>query len=260
MMPPGYKLGKRPARPRPTDLRFSNYRVGLLPIAPVLPPPPAGKFGHELLVPTWGVLGNDTVGDCAVAGAAHETMLWTAEGKNPAPFNDECVIKCYSEITGYDPSDPSTDTGCDMHDVLNYRRQVGLLDANGNRHKIGAYLALDIGNIQHLLEALYLFSAVGVGIQFPDTAMEQFHAAMPWDLPGGTIEGGHYVPLVGRNSRQNLVCVTWGRLQAMTLGFYTAFAEEAWAILSPEFLSAGVSPEGFDLDTLNADLAAVTAA
>jgi hypothetical protein len=143
-----------------------------------------------------------------------------------------------------------------VRDALNYRRKTGLIDAAGNRHKIGAFLALEPGNVDHLLEALYLFGIVGIGIQFPDSAMDQFNAGKPWSVVAGArIEGGHYVPLVAK--RSNLECVTWGRIQPMTSQFYAKYCDEAWAILSPEMLKGGKSPEGFDLAQLQTDLNAV---
>lgn len=191
------------------------------------------------------------------AGADHETMLWTTEARNPVTFTAENAISDYSAVTGYDPHNPNTDQGTDVRQSLQYRQQTGLIDAAGNRHKIGAYLALEPGNIDNLLEALYLFNAVGIGFVVPQSAMDQFNAGQPWSVVHGSqqILGGHYVPLVA--DRGSLVCVTWGRLQQMTLQFYLKYCDEAWAILSPEMLSGGLSLEGFDLAQLQADLAAL---
>ena len=44
----------------------------------------------------------------------------------------------------------------------------------------------------------------------------------------------------------------------MTLAFFKKYVDEGYVILSPEFInSQGVSPEGFDLPTLQSDLAAL---
>jgi hypothetical protein len=43
----------------------------------------------------------------------------------------------------------------------------------------------------------------------------------------------------------------------MTVQFYAKYCDEAWAILSPEMLDAGKSPEGFDLIQLQSDLNAL---
>ena len=248
------RLGKKPATYDRRDLQFSHYRIG------PLPPHPA-HFGHENLIGSdaWGMLGNDTAGDCVFAGADHETMLWTTEAASPATFTAANAIADYSAVTGYDPNNPATDQGTDVRQALQYRQQTGLIDAAGARHRIGAYLALEPGNMDHLLEALYLFSAVGIGIQVPESARDQFNAGQTWSVVHGEQEivGGHYVPLVAY--RRNLVCVTWGRLQPMTRQFYLKYCDEAWAILSPEMFKGGRSLEGFDLAQLQADLAALGA-
>jgi hypothetical protein len=256
------KFGKKPATKDSRDLLFANYRT----ITPILPSHPA-QFGHETLIQAWQMLGNgpdDSVspgfqgaGDCVWAGGDHETMLWTTEGGNPATFTGANAISDYSAVTDYNPADPGTDQGTDTRVALKYRKNTGLIDANGNRHKIGAYLALELGNMNQLLEALYVCDAVGIGIQFPSSAMAQFNAGQPWDpVPGATIDGGHYIPLMA--VRNNLVVVTWAQLQQMTVAFYQQYCDEVWGILSQEFLDKGVSPEGFNLSQVQADLAALT--
>jgi hypothetical protein len=246
------KFGKKPATYDRRDLCFLHY------LKVPLPPHPT-QFGHESLIgaDAWGMLGNDTVGDCVFAGSDHETELWTTEAGIPAIFEPENTISDYSAVTGYVPGKPETDQGTDVRQALQYRKLTGLIDANGARHKIGAYLALEPGNIDDLLEAIYLFSAVGIGLQVPESAIDQFNAGQPWSVVHGMqqIAGGHYVPLVA--CRGNLVCVTWGRLQQITVQFYNKYCDEAWAILSPEMLNGGFSLEGFDMAQLQVDLSAL---
>lgn len=246
------KLGKKPAVYKPKTFRFEHY------FKPSQLPPVPDQFGHESLVTQpWGVLGNDSVGDCAIAGAGHETMLLNAEAGQQVPFSDQNTLADYSAITGYNPSDPSTDQGSVVADVLEYRRKTGMLDAAGARHKIAAYVSLEVGNLDHLYAALYLFGVVGIGINFPGSAMDQFSAGQPWTVvPGAQIEGGHYVPLIAK--RDNMLCVTWGQTQTVSETFLTTYMDEAYAMLSPEMLSGGKSLEGFDLPALQADLQSVS--
>lgn len=247
------KFGKRPARPDPRDFRFARYIT-----RGALPPVPA-TFGHEDIVRRWKMLGNDEYGDCVFAGAAHETMLWTRESHThrDASFTTANVLADYGAVTGFMPDDPSTDQGTDMHDACAYRRKVGIVDSNGARHKVGAYVALDPGNVAQAAQAAYLFSAAGIGIEIPRSAMDQFNRGEPWDYIGRSrIEGGHYVPLVGAISG-TFVVVTWGQVQLMTTSFYAHYCDEAYGYLSTEFLEHGLSPEGFNLVSLQADLAAL---
>lgn len=260
-----HKLGKRKATYDKRDLLFSVYRM-----KGSLPPHPA-KFGHEGFIDShaWQMLGNgpdDSVqtgfqgaGDCVFAGACHETMLWTEEAHHRALFTGKNAISDYSAVTGYVVGNDATDQGTDVRTALKYRAKTGIIDVNGNRHKIGAYLALEPGNIDHIKEAMWLFGAVGIGIEFPNSAMDQFDAGKPWSVVHGSqVEGGHYIPLVAKRTR--LECVTWGQIQGMTEAFYKKYCDEAWAILSPEMLVNGKSLGGFDLAALQADLTALKAA
>jgi hypothetical protein len=242
-----FKLGKRPARYDRRDLLMSRY----LDMAKL--PPIPDQFGHEALISSWPMLGNDSVGDCVWAGAAHETQLWTAAGDPAtAQFNDACVLSDYSVVTGYNTAEPSSDQGTDMHDAAKYRRQTGILDASGKRHKIGAYLWLEPGNVDHIMASVYLFGVVGLGIEFPDSAMDQFDNGQPWSPVGGSrVQGGHYVPIVAQ--RKDPVCVTWGQLQPLTKQFISKYCDEAVAMISADYLIAGKSPEGFDVAQLVTD-------
>ena len=66
--------------------------------------------------------------------------------------------------------------------------------------------------------------------------------------------GGHAVPVVAYDPR-GLTVITWGKALRMTWGFWQAYCDEAYGILSPDFLAKGKAPNGFDLATLKSDLA-----
>ena len=246
------KLGKKPATRDDRDLLFLHYRTAAAPEAPV-------GFDHTPLVTQpWGMLGNDTVGDCAIAGPAHETMLLNAEAGKQIPFTTQGVLQIYSAITGYNPNNPNSDQGSNVRDVLTYRATTGFADAAGHVHKIGAYVALSPGDWTELLQALYLFETVGIGIQVPQSAMQQFQDGQPWDVTEESpIEGGHYIPAVARPATNMATVITWGAKQLMTQAFYAAYCDEAWCYLSEEDLAGGKTLEGFDVDELQADLEAL---
>lgn len=249
------KLGKKPARPEAVSFKFANY-VDLA----VLPKPPR-RFGHIDLMGSvrWGMLGNDRWGDCVLAGAAHETMVWNREAGRTVDFDDQAVLADYGAVTGFNPNQPWTDQGTDMKDAASYRRKVGVRDASGQRHQILSYLALEPGDVRQLYVASYLFGAVGMGFLFPSSAMDQFNRGRMWTPSNAPIEGGHYVSVVVK--RAHMECVTWGRLQPFTLAFYEKYTDEALVYLSEERLDGltGRSLEGFDREQLLADLNALGA-
>jgi hypothetical protein len=254
------KLGKAPAAPRTTDFKFSAYRTTDLPVVP-------DKYGfdHAVAPDAWGMLGNDDYGDCVWAGAAHEHMMLTATQSDlrPSPttaqFTRADALGDYAACTGFDPNTGNGDNGTDVHQAMSYRRSTGILDAAGKRHKIGAYLSLEPGNMTQVWEALYLFQCVGIGFQFPNTAMDQFNNGQRWSIVAGAqIEGGHYVPVVSKQGTFSVKVITWGKLQTMTQPFYKKYCDESWCYVAPDLLNnAGLSARGFDIDQLNADLAAL---
>lgn len=245
------------------DIKLGNYLdTGVL---PALPTDAAGNYLpignldaiNAITKSGWGMCKNDTIGDCAVAGPEHETKLYTYLGSYMALFTDANSIADYSAISGYNPNDPSTDTGCVVRDVLNYRVKTGMIDGKGVRHKIGAFAAVDQTKEYEVLMGLYLFGIIGIGIQFPDSAMTQFNNGQPWDVvKGAKIEGGHYVCILYFDGTY-FWCVTWGAIQKMTLAFFLKYVDEAWIPFSTEFMKNNVSPLGFNLAQLQADIAAI---
>lgn len=250
-----YCLGKSPARPH-DGLKLRDYVT-----SSKLPVPP-DNYGRETLIADWGMLGNDTVGDCAIAGPFHAEMLWRAEGASSINVNTACTLEQYSEITGYRPEalDPRTrtnptDQGSDVQKVAEFWRTTGLKDADGNRHKIDCYLSLEPGNLTQLYQAMWLFGCVGIGIDCPAEYMQSFYLGQVWDkIPTPHIEGGHYILGVGR--RAGLInTVTWGRTQLFTPAGYQQFNDETFVYLNEEMLIKGESVDGFNVQQLVADMA-----
>ncbi len=56
---------------------------------------------------------------------------------------------------------------------------------------------------------------------------------------------------------RNLYVVTWGVLKSMSWQFYLTYADEAYAILSEDFLSKNKTPAGFDMAQLTHDLSEI---
>jgi hypothetical protein len=258
-----FHYGKQAATADPRDLKFARYRT-----PEPLPAPPA-DWGYDNVIAHggWGMLGNDSWGDCVWAGAAHEHILTSTVAKRPVAFDDAGVLSDYSATTGFDPNagvpgQNPTDRGTNVRAALGYRRATGIVDASGTRHKITAYLALDIdkiraGDFSEVAEAAYLFGAVGIGIQVPQSAETEFHDHKMWSYVAGSPNaGGHYVPIVAH--RHHIECVTWGRVQPMGDRFVSHYVDEAWAIVNPDFLDVnGQNPAGFNMSQLMADLAAL---
>ncbi len=148
-----------------------------------------------------------------------------------------------------------------MTDVLKYWTTTGV-----GGSKIEAYTTLEPGNNVELRAGIYLMGGVYIGLQMPITANAQTKHNGTWSLvPGYQTNpdakpgswGGHAIPLIGYNS-QSLVTISWGMPINITWGFLNYYADEFYAPLSSEWVSAGnVAPNHFDLAQLQADMHAL---
>jgi hypothetical protein len=243
-------LGKASARLGAIKLRMSNY-VDTKAIAKKIGVTSHSRVGHKDLVKDWGMLGNDQVGDCVIAGIYHNIMLWNAmQGKKLNVSTQRC-LQTYTELTGYDPAQTDsrgnnpTDNGTDMAEAALHLRNNGFADDDG-----GDFL-------QHVV-AIKLFAAIGIGIKFPMSAWAQFEKHQTWKPVKGTrFDGGHYISGVAKST--NLDTITWGRVQPLNAAFLSEYEDEANAYLSWEMLNPeGKGIDGFDKQSLLDDLALFT--
>jgi hypothetical protein len=240
--------GKLPAQPGRKQLRFASF-------TPALPAPPDTQDWLSQ-VTDWPMYGNDRLGDCVEACACHQIEQFTQYGQGKlVKVNDQTPIDLYSAVAGYVPGDPSTDQGTYVQDMLAYWRKSGVAG-----HQIVAYASLDVGNLTQVKQAIAIFGSACIGFNFPRSAMDQFNQGRPWDVVAGDpLDGGHCV-LVGAYDQTYLDTVTWGATQRMTYPFWRKYVDEAWVIITQEWVNATTkrSPQGFDLYTLGQDFAVVT--
>jgi hypothetical protein len=246
------KLGKNPARHDPRTLLLAAYTTKAL-------PNPPGSFDLTGKITVWGMMENDQLGDCTCAAAGHLLMEWTANaGKKMFSPSDKQIVAAYSAITGYNPTTGANDNGAVEIDVLNYWRQSGIAG-----HKIGAYMALEPSNHIHVMDSVYIFEGCYIGLQLPKSAQAQVQNHQSWSVPPGGATGdgkpgswgGHAVPVVAYDAR-GVTVVTWGALQVMTWSFWETYCEEAYAIVSNDYLTGKkLTAQGFNMAQLQEDLA-----
>jgi hypothetical protein len=243
-----FRLGRKPKRTDPRTLQLRKY-------IPAIPVPPASSTWYRKVGSKWGMDGNDTLGDCTIAAAAHMILDWTANANPPATQPSEAEIEA-----AYNVVDGGVDQGADMLTVLNYWRKTGI-----GSHKISAFVQVESRNHLEVMEAVDLFGAVYLGVSLPDYCVSGDMLLTPWDLPvaemsypPGDPANGHCIPIVGYDPTW-LYVVTWGEVKKMAWGFMDAYADEAFAVVAPDWLSpAGESPPGFNMAQLVADLTAIT--
>lgn len=244
------KLGKEPPKFDKRTLLLAKY------LTQGLAPPPA-SVNYAKKVRTWPMFGNDKYGDCTCAAAGHMIQGWTANtGKEVTP-PESAILKVYRHFVG-GTSNP--DAGVNMLDVLRYWRKTGF-----GKDKIHAFAQLELKDTIQSRDSVYLFGSCYIGLALPKFTIPKGvgDPSIPWIVPPSGPHGdaapnqnnGHCVPAVAYDPR-SLWVVTWGVLKQMSWQFYTTYADEAFAVLSPDWVSKHLkrAPPGLDLETLESDL------
>jgi hypothetical protein len=252
--PSNIRLGKLPAKQDSRNLRLATY----LKAAPVIPPTQNWYLKPESTINfSWGMMENDSLGDCAIAGPAHVEMVWSYNVGLPFTPTDAQVIAGYSQVSGYSPGNPQTDQGCILLDVLKNWNTTGLFG-----HKINAYTQVNPQNLEHVKTAIYLFGAVDIGLMLPISAQPQIGqvwSVADLDLAGPASPGswgGHCV-IIGKydDVAQEFSCITWGQEQRISYKFFQTYCDEVYAPLSSDWVSTtNIAPNNLDMPSLLADL------
>ena len=234
------KLCKLPPKHDPRTLRLEAY-LAPAPGAELPTPPTSLDPTHGLRRITWGMLGNDTYGDCTCAAAAHMAKLWARMAGAKLPrITAQHVLKFYFGVTG------GQDTGAYILDVLNAWRHDP--SAFGGIAPM-AFVSLTPANFQ---VATWLFGGLDLGVNLPLSAQQELNDRAAWsattDEPGTW--GGHSVDVKGYDE-SGVHLVTWGRDQYATWPWIHAYCDERWALIPNDWQG---NPN-FDMTTLEADLA-----
>ena len=212
------------------------------------PPPTVDRASK---VASWPMYGNDTLPDCTFATVGHEIQAWTAYGITEVTPS-EADIEAAFRATG------PVDQGRNVQDVLSYWQKTGVAG-----HQIGGFAQLTgLDNMVLAKQCLDLFGTIYLGIEVPQSAMDQFNAGEPWSYTGDrNIVGGHAIPVQywTTDVTGEIEVVTWGKRQRMTRRFWYEYVEEAWVVFSPDqFGLHDVNPAGLDLAQLRGDFTGLT--
>jgi len=224
---PNLPLGKQPARADARNLLFKKLLVS----PPSLPIMYDVDDDHSILSATRMFL-NDVMGTCVIAGRAHQTVRFQIlETSKQINITDYDVRNEYLIETG------GKDNGLQVLESLKLWRTRGWI-ADGKRYRIKAFSEIQKSDFKNMMRAIYLNAGIGMGLQLPYSARQQFYDGKIWDIsqsgrPDAALWGGHYVYVTGYDPI-GLTCITWGRKQKMTWDFVDVYADEAYAIIDAE--------------------------
>ena len=238
------KLGRKAIKTDSRTLALADYMTSALPA-----PPPSADWTKGIT--SWGMMLNDKLGDCTIAGAAHAVQVWSANVGEMVTIDDDTVQNYYQQWDGYDPSNPHTDNGGVELDVLNDWQKQSF-----SGHTLAAFADPKPTNLDQVRQSIHLFGGVYIGLALPITAQTQD----VWDvvrLGGAKAKpqswGGHCV-FVPKYDEKSFTCITWGELKTMTVAFWTKYCDEAHTLFGLNWMSDKGSPAGFDQAQLMTDL------
>lgn len=250
--PNAVKLG-RPLAPvaDPRTLRFARYLRSDLPKVPA-----RNDWGAK--VKSWGMLDNDKIGNCTIAGLLHGNMLWKSWFGDVPDYSAALARQLYSQHCGFVEGDPSTDNGAVEIDILKAWRKAPIAGV-----QLDGFAAVDPTNWEEVRLAHYLCGFLYMGVNLPLSAQSEKIWSSTHDKPGTW--GGHCMITAltaepgGICSARHLEAITWGTRQKITPAWLAKYCDELWAPIPavPTWFGANDNaPNGLHRAQFLADVAA----
>ena len=244
-------LGKAPRTEHAHTLRAESF-IGDIPA-----PPPEARWTDCLGADALPLFGNDVHSNCGPCAAAHLVECWSANVGKEAPVAQPDVDAFYSLVAGWAPTDPSTDNGVILTELLAKWRDVGI-----GGHKIRGWCELVSRRVDVLKLAIAEFGGVLMGFDLPLCVK----GLSSWgtnvtggnDTPGSW--GGHAVGgLAFHANEEGFWIATWGGLLFVEWAFYAKYCDECYGPLSDDFFAGDTAPNGFDRQAMLAAMTAIQA-
>ena len=244
-------------------LKKKTLQIGDFLNLSVLPTPPAAFDwsmikGKPLI---YGMDGNENFGDCVFASACHHIGTWSGNTGDEQIATEADALGAYGRFTGFKQSDPSTDNGASMVLTATQWRTQPIFN-----HTIAAFASVDLKRLDLVAAAAYLFGGLWIGWQLP----KAWQGANSWDVPSNksltgdwapNSWGGHATHMPAFSPRL-LGIKTWQQDMQATIPAFTAYADEAYALISKDIwlrLTGDRCPAGVDGAALQSALSQVTA-
>jgi hypothetical protein len=263
----GRMRGKLPPRHDPRVVHYGAMRSALGASIPTIPDNIDWMKGIDR--DALGTLGNapdpefpnePMVGDCGVVGMFRFIQAESYKLKGEflsGTVLTPCAYQAYSEITGWNANDPSSDTGINLQDGLTYWMNKGIPLPNGTRHKIVGFFKVDFTNDAELREVIAVCGGAYVGQDIPD-AWDSAGPGSVWSVEGpGT--GGHCTDIMSYGP-SFYDMESWAMRFQETIEAKNTYMDEAWAVISPTWANAtGQTPFNMSLNDVHAAMAALNA-
>lgn len=241
------KLGRKP---RSFDPKVPHMSA-MLGAMDLSPPPISVDWTKGIT--DFGMMLNDTLGDCTCAAVYHARQIWSLNASLEITELDSNVLALYEQATGYNPNDPNSDNGGIEQDVLKFLLNTGAPVGDGLRDKIIAFVEVDPRNVDDVKRCINDCGVAYIGFDVPSSLMPpDGNIASLWEVDhtNHNVEGGHAIILVGYDNIGPYL-ISWGRKYQMTWEFFLTYTDEAYAIADNAWFNAtGKTPLDMDIATL----------
>jgi hypothetical protein len=245
------KFGRnRPPADAPKKIALSWFQIATSPAAPA-----TCDYSPAALPALTNPYMNKQLSCCIVSGYYHCLGVWSANATGvPFVATDDQIVKDYSAISGYQPGNDFSDTGCNESDAISYFERVPAADGS----TLAAALSVDARKADEVRSCVYDFEHVYLCLELPDGYVQPFPSVNGYVWSTGTPnpQQGHCIMACGYNADGLIVC-SWGLMGILT---WAALAELAtaqnggtcYALLNQDIVdrAQGKSPLGLDWTAL----------
>jgi hypothetical protein len=240
------KLGRKAIKTDSRTLKFAKYLTASLPAAP-------DKIDWTKGTAQWGMMLNDTLGDCTIAALGHAVQVWTLNSAGAmATISDESIRLAYERWCGYHPGNDATDCGGIPLDVLTDFKKMGL-----EGHKLNGFASASPSDLAEIKQGINLFCGAYIGMEVPKFIIDN-EDLVDWDVKNldEEIEGGHEVYCTGYGNGK-FDFISWGKNYTMTEAYFQKYVDDAKILLGADLIGKNGSPEGFNMNQLLVDLSLI---
>ncbi len=191
-----FKLGLKAVKTDSRTLKLGRYFTSALPAAP------SQVNWHNKGIANFGMMLNDSLGDCTIAGLGHAIQIWSSNAYKEITVPDSSILTAYEQWCGYVPGNPATDQGGIELDVLTDFKKNGL-----DGHELLGFADPDVGNLTEIKQAINLFGGLYIGLNVPNSVMNNLNPDVIWTVvpDDGGIAGGHCVYCLSKDTSISLL-------------------------------------------------------
>ncbi len=189
-----------------------------------MPPAPLASDNTDGII-DWGMMGNDVLGDCTMAGLGHSIQIATINTGALESLSTSQIVTEYEVCCGYNPYNPSSDQGGEESNVL---LKVSSCPTGFCGQKLLGYVSPDPKNLDHVRKAIAFFGSVYVGVELPNSVQTQ-KIWTPVSSDGGPA-GGHCM-ISGKYDSTQISFITWGENQLATWDWWLKYVDECHILL-----------------------------